>query len=137
MEIGGKKLLIALGALFILGIVLAMSNAYCAVNMGHVFAPLLYGIALVALTTGSAITLLFHWKIDKMQLEKVLKILPEDEAKIFKVLIAKKSVSQTELKYLSGLSKLKVSRIIIKLEQRNIVEKKPYGNTNLIVLKIN
>ncbi len=136
VEIANNKLFIALGLLFALGVVLAMSNAYCAVNMGHMFAPLLYGIALIALTAGGAIALLFQWKVDKMQLEKVMDILPEDERRVLKVIIEKKSIPQTELKYLSGLSKVKVSRIVSKIEQRKIIKKKPYGNTNLIILKI-
>lgn len=136
MEITKKKLLIALGLLFALGIILSMSNAYCAVNMGHLFAPLLYGIALTALATGGAITLLFQWKVDRMQLEKLIGMLPENERKILKIIIEKKSISQTELKHLSGLSKVKISRIVSRFEQRKIVEKKAYGNTNLIVKKI-
>lgn len=136
MEITKKKLIIALGLLFALGVFLAMSNAYCAINMGHLFAPLLYGIALIALTTGGAVALLFQWKVDKIQLEKLISILPKDERRVLKVIIEKKSVSQTELKHLSELSKVKVSRIVSKLEQRKIIEKKPYGNTNLIIRKI-
>jgi len=136
MEIGRNKLFVALGALFILGIVLSVSNAYCAVNMGHVFAPLLYGIALAALATGAAIALLFQWKIDRLQFEKIIGVLPEDERKVLKVLIEKKSISQSELRYQSGLSKVKVSRIIAKLSKRGIVDKKNYGNTNLIILKV-
>ena len=136
MEITNKKLIIAVGLLFALGVNLAWSNAYCAVSMGHMFAPLLYGIALIALATGGAITLLFQWKVDRIQLEKVISILPNDEKKVLKIIIDKKSISQTELKYLSELSKVKVSRIVSKLEQRNIIEKKPYGNTNLITRKI-
>ncbi len=136
MEITNKKLLIALGLLFALGIALAWSNAYCAVSMGHMFAPLLYGITLIALATGGAITLLFQWKVDRIQLEKVISILPQDERKVLKIIIDKKSVSQGELKILSGLSRVKVSRVISKLEQREIIEKKPYGNTNLITRKI-
>ena len=136
MEITNKKLIIAIGLLFALGVALAYSNAYCAVNMGHMFAPLLYGIALIALAAGGAIALLFQWKVDRIQLEKVISILPDDEKKVLKIIIDKKSISQTDLKYLSELSKVKVSRVVSKLEQRNIIEKKPYGNTNLIIRKI-
>jgi uncharacterized membrane protein len=136
MEITRNKLIIAVGLLFALGIVLAWSNAYCAVSMGHMFAPLLYGIALIALATGGAIALLFQWKVDRVQLEKVIAILPEDERKVLRAVIDKRSVSQSELKFLAGLSKVKVSRVVSKLEQRNIIEKRPYGNTNLIIRKI-
>lgn len=136
MEIQKGKILIALGLLFALGVILAMSNAYCAINMGHIFSPLLYGVALAGLAVGASIVLLFRWKIDKMQLNKIITILPEDEKKVLNALIDKKSVSQTELRYLTNLTKLQVSRVVARLELRKIVEKKPYGNTNLIVLKI-
>ncbi len=136
VEITSRKLIIAFGMLFALGVILALSNAYCAANMGHLFAPLLYGIALIALATGGAIALLLQWKIDKMQLEKIISILPEDERKVIKVIIDKRNITQSELRYLTGLSKVKISRIVSKFEQRGIIEKKPYGNTNLIVLRI-
>ena len=131
-----RKLIIAFGLLFALGVVLALSNAYCATNMGHLFAPLLYGIALIALATGGAIALLLQWKIDRLQLERIINILPEDDRKVIRVIIDKRNVTQSELRYLTGLSKVKISRIISKFEQRGIIEKKSYGNTNLIVLKI-
>lgn len=136
MEIGNRNLLIMFGLLFALGVLLAVSNAYCAINIGHVFAPLLYGIALVSLAAGGAIAMLFQWRIDKMQLERVISVLPEEERKVLKVVIDKKTVSQTDLRYLSGLSKVRVSRIISRLEQRSIIEKKPFGNTNMVILKI-
>jgi uncharacterized membrane protein len=47
----------------------------------------------------------------------------------------KGSITQTEIKSRSGLSKVKVSRILSRLEQRNVIEKKPHGNTNLIIKK--
>lgn len=80
-----------------------MSNAYCAVNMWNLFASYLYGIALIALTTGGAVVLLFQWKVDKIQFEKVISILPEDERRVLKIIIEKKSIFQTELKHLSEL----------------------------------
>jgi len=123
MEITNKKLIIAVGLLFALGVNLAWSNAYCAVSMGHMFAPLLYGIALIALATGGAITLLFQWKVDRIQLEKVISILPNDEKKVLKIIIDKKSISQTELKYLSELSKVKVSRIVSKLNREILLRR--------------
>jgi len=136
VEVTSRNLLIALGALFILGAVLAMTNAYCAINMGHLFAPFLYGVALSALATGGAITLLFQWKVDKKQLKRILSILPVDEAKLLTVIIEQDRITQQELTARSELSKVKVSRILSKLEQRNIIEKKPYGNTNLIIKKL-
>ena len=135
IEAAHRNLIIAFGLLFSLGVVLAVSNAACAINMGHLFAPFLYGVALVGLATGGAVTLLFQWKVDKMQLKRILSILPADEASVLTTIIEKGSITQTEIKSRSGLSKVKVSRILSRLEQRNVIEKKPHGNTNLIIKK--
>ncbi len=136
IEISTRKLIIAFGLLLSLGMILAISNAYCATNMGHLYSPLLYGVTLIALTTGVAIALLLQWKIDKLQLERIINILPEDDRKVIKVILdKKKNITQSELRYLTGLSKVKISRILSKFEQRGIIEKKAYGNTNLIILK--
>jgi len=131
-----KKIVIAIILIFVLGIVMAISNAYCAVNIGHLFAPLMYTVALISLAIGGTITFIFAWKIDQIQLEKVISILPDEERKVLKIIINEKKITQTELKIVSGLSKVKVSRIVSKLEQRKIIEKKPYGNTNLIIKQI-
>ncbi len=135
IEAAHRNLIIALGLLFSLGVALAISNAACAINMGHLFAPFLYGVAFVGLATGGAVTLLFQWKVDKMQLKRILSILPVDEASVLTTIIEKGSVTQAELRSRSGLSKVKVSRILSRLEQRNVIEKKPHGNTNLIIKK--
>ena len=90
IEAAHRNLIIALGSLFFLGVALAVSNAACAINMGRLFAPFLYGVALVGLATGGAITLLFQWKVDKMQLKRILSILPVDEASVLTTIIEKR-----------------------------------------------
>jgi uncharacterized membrane protein len=45
-----------------------------------------------------------------------------------------KQLTQSRLKDLTGLSKVKLSRVIARLEKREVVGKRPYGNTNLIFL---
>jgi uncharacterized membrane protein len=45
-----------------------------------------------------------------------------------------KQLTQSRLKDLTGLSKVKLSRIIARLEKREVVGKRPYGNTNLVFL---
>lgn len=136
IELTRTRLLITLGLLLILGIALSISNAYCAINMGHLYSPFLYGIAIIAFATGSAVTLLFQWKINRIQLEKVINILPEDEKIVVRIIAEKKSITQTDLRHMSNISKVKLSRIIKRLEQRKIIEKKMYGNTNLIISSI-
>lgn len=136
IEFSRKKLVLLLGLLFGLGIFLSVSNAFCAVALGRLFAPFLYGITIVAFAAGVATALVFQWKIDRVQLSKAFSILPEDEKNVLMIITEKKHITQTDLRLMSGLSKVKVSRIIDRLEKRKIVEKKPYGNTNLIISNI-
>ena len=74
-------------------------------------------------------------KINKIQLERVLKILPREERVVVKILLDNDgSVEQNKLVVLSGFNKVQISRILHKLDQRGVVEKKHMGNTNLVVL---
>lgn len=61
---------------------------------------------------------------------------PSDDSKVLKEIIEHGRITQRELKYRSGLSKMKVSRILSRFEQRDVIGKKPYGNTNLIIRKL-
>lgn len=68
-------------------------------------------------------------EVDKSKLD-------EDERKVFGILQeAKGSVFQSELIKQSGYSKVKVSRILDRLEHREIIERKRRGMSNLVVLR--
>lgn len=62
-------------------------------------------------------------------------LLPEE--RLFVELLEKNSgeLTQTELVKRSGFNKLKVSRVVKRLESLNMVDKHPYGMTNIIRLK--
>ena len=80
---------------------------------------------------------MFQLKINKLQLERVLKILPGEERKVVKILLDNNnSIEQNKLVVLSGFTKVRISRILQKLAEREVVEKKNIGNTNLVVLRI-
>ena len=85
---------------------------------------------------GALIILLFQWRISQRQYHNTLKVLPQDERVILEILLKEKKIEQIYLVAESGLSKVKVSRLLAKLEQRGIILKKPLGNTNLIKLNI-
>jgi uncharacterized membrane protein len=136
MEVSETRLAIAIIAVFGLGIVLAILNGYYIEDTGSSIPLAIYAITAAAMVVGALIVLLFQWKINQQQLKRVLQVLPEDERKIVELLLANKRMEQTYIVAESGLSKVKVSRVIMKLEQRHIVEKKPLGNTNLIKLTI-
>ena len=82
------------------------------------------------------IILLFQWRISKMQMDRFIRVLPPDEREILAILLKEKRMDQTYLVAESGLSRVKVSRILMRLEQRGIIEKKQMGNTNLIRLLV-
>lgn len=67
---------------------------------------------------------------------KVLKTLQGDEKLVLeKVIEADGSIFQSDLVSKSGLGKVKVSRILDKLEGKGLVETKTRGMTNVVLLK--
>lgn len=59
----------------------------------------------------------------------------EYEKQVYRVLQPEGSMYQSDLIKHTGLSKVKMSRILDKLEGRNIIERKRRGMTNIVVLK--
>ncbi|RMF06595.1 hypothetical protein D6764_01890 [Candidatus Woesearchaeota archaeon] len=139
MELSGKKLAVSASMIFLLGALITIFSVYHSLHMGHSYLqyPLfLYGTTILSLITGGIIVYLFEEKINTLQLEKLLSVLPADERKVVKLLLERKEIEQKKLATLAGLSTVKTSRIISLLEQRGIVEKKKQGYTNLIILRL-
>lgn len=63
-----------------------------------------------------------------------LSLLKEDERKVLEA-IMEGEITQKELRKKLGFSKAKLSRVIRDLEERGIIEKRPYHRTNIISLK--
>lgn len=136
MEVSETRLGVAIIAVFGLGILFSVLNGYYIEDTGEPIPMMVYGMTAVAMGVGALLVMLFQWKISQKQLYRILKVLPEDERAIVEILVKEKRMEQNLLVAESGLSKVKVSRTLSKLEQRNIIEKKPLGNTNLIKLVI-
>ncbi|MAG38875.1 hypothetical protein CMO90_02195 [Candidatus Woesearchaeota archaeon] len=137
MDIDNKRLIIGMSFIFVLGIMFAIVNGFYTSSTNEQLPLIVYGISFLSIIIGAFIVVLFQWKINKIQLEKVLKILPSEERVIVKVLLDNDdSIEQNKLVVLSGFTKVKVSRIVKKLVEREVVEKKFMGNTNLVLLKI-
>lgn len=137
MEISPKKLVIGLGLIFLLGIMFSVVNGNYVQKNEQPLPLVFYAISLVSIIIGGFMILIFQWKINKVQLERVLKILPEDERKIVALLLKNNnSLEQNKLVAFTGINKVKMSRIISELERRGVVKKTNLGNTNLIVLDI-
>jgi len=137
MEIDPKKLIFALILVFLLGISFAVVNGYYVQKEGDVLPLIVYAISFVSILIGGFIVVMFQWKINKVQLEKLTKLLPPEERVIVKLLMQhNNSLEQNKIVAFSSYTKVKVSRIVKELELRGVVKKTNLGNTNLIVLDI-
>jgi uncharacterized membrane protein len=137
IELPLNRLIIGFGLIFILGVLFAILNGYYVQESGDSLPIIVYAISLISLFIGIFLILLFQWKINKNQLEKILFLLPKDEAEIIKCLIDNNyKLEQNHLVALTGYNKVRISRMTSKYEQKGIIEKRNIGNTNLIILKL-
>lgn len=137
MEVSPKKLITALALVFLLGVLFAFVNGFYTEKEGSALPLIVYAISAVSLVIGGSIVIMFQWKINKMQIQKVVKILPQEERKIVTILLENNnSIEQNRLVALSGFNKVKISRLVKELGDRGVVKKADLGNTNLIVLTI-
>ncbi|MBC8500778.1 MAG: hypothetical protein ISS25_00085 [Nanoarchaeota archaeon] len=137
MEIDNKKLVIGLTLVFILGVLFAIVNGIYTSSTNEQLPLIVYGISFLSILIGAFIVVMFQWKINRIQVEKVLKIVPREERIIVKILLDNNnSIEQNKMVVLSGISKVQVSRTVQKLVEREVVEKKNMGNTNLILLRL-
>ena len=61
--------------------------------------------------------------------------LDKDEKKIYEFILLKKQTKQKEIQKELNMSKARLSKLIRKLEEKELIEKKPVGRTNLIKIK--
>ncbi len=137
MEIDNKRLVIGLSLVFVLGILFAIVNGIYTSSTNHQLPLIVYGISFLSILVGAFIVVMFQFKISKIQLERVLKILPKEERTVVKILLDNSnSIEQNKLVVLSGFTKVQISRIVQKLVERDVVEKRNMGNTNLVILRV-
>ena len=75
-------------------------------------------------------------QLTKENYKQVMSKMEEDDKKVFeKVLDSQGSIMQSELVEKTGFTKVKISRILDKLEGRALIERKRRGMTNVVVLK--
>ncbi|MBS3155474.1 MarR family transcriptional regulator [Candidatus Woesearchaeota archaeon] len=67
-------------------------------------------------------------------LEKI-KTLTEEEKKIYELIKEEGSIFQSDLVEKSGLDKVKITRILDRLEGKQIIERKRRGMTNVVIIK--
>ena len=137
MEIDNKRLVIGLSLVLLLGITFAVVNGFYTSATNEQLPLIVYAISFLSIFVGAFIVVMFQFKINKMQIEKVLKLLPREERTVVKILLDNSnSIEQNKLVVLSGFTKVQISRILQKLSEREVIEKKNMGNTNLVMLKI-
>jgi uncharacterized membrane protein len=75
-------------------------------------------------------------KLTRENYQKVMSGLEKDEKKVLSAVVdAKGSVMQSELVDKIGMTKVKVTRILDRLEGRGLIERKRRGMTNVVILK--
>jgi uncharacterized membrane protein len=68
--------------------------------------------------------------------EQNLKLLDQDEKKVYQLLIdSQGTIFQSDLVDKSGFDKVKVTRILDRLEGRQLIERRRRGMTNVVLLK--
>jgi hypothetical protein len=75
-------------------------------------------------------------QITKDNYRKVMKAMSKEEKQVFeKIIDAQGSISQSTLVKETGFSKVKVSRVLDRLEVKSLIERRRRGMSNVIVLK--
>ena len=64
-----------------------------------------------------------------------LQLLEKDEKEVYMFIIQEGSVLQKDIVLELGINKVKVTRILDKLERRGVIQRLSYGNTNKIIVK--
>lgn len=137
VEISVNRLIIGFALVFFLGILFAVLNGYYVKESGDSLPLIVYGISIISLVIGGIIILLFQQKINKLQLDSILNILPRDEAEVIRILIENNNrLEQNHIVAYTGYNKVRISRVLKILETRGVIEKRNVGNTNLVILSL-
>ena len=131
-----KNLLRIIVLIFLFGFFFSGLNSIHIYTLDHALRPEMYLLAMEFLSLGGLSVLSVKEKISRSQVEKTLRILPKDEELILREIIHSKTILQQDLVDKTGVYKMKVSRMMQKFEQAQVIMKKPYGNTNLITSKL-
>ncbi len=131
-----RRILIAILLVFFFGLSLTAFNSFHVLVLGHPLEFVLYPLAIEFFALGGLANLLLRKRISYVQFNRILDILPKDEGTLLKIISSEKSITQKDLVDKTGIYKMKVSRILQKFEQKGIIERKPYGYTNMILSKI-
>ncbi len=118
------------------------TNAACSIT-GHIPMESYVGVTSIILLAGFGAFLMFKVqkseKLDKEMLRKIKeneKHLGGDEKSVYQVISdSSGALFQSEVVEKSGFGKVKVTRILDKLEAKGLIERRRRGMTNMILLK--
>lgn len=119
-----------------------VTNAACSIT-GHIPLESYVGIISIIVLAGFGAFLMFKVqkseKLDKEMLRKIKeneKRLGGDEKSVYQVIAdSSGALFQSEVVEKSGFGKVKVTRILDKLEAKGLIERRRRGMTNMILLK--
>lgn len=131
-----KRIIIGFVLIFLLGVFISVLNSIHVIELEHPLRPSNYIFSAESLAIGGLIVMLLRSKISNIQITKTLSILTEDHRNVLELLISRKTITQMDIVNETGINKMKVSRIIWKFKQAELVDKRQYGNTNLIISRV-
>jgi uncharacterized membrane protein len=114
----------------------------CPIKRGALPAESIVGLIFLASLIGVSLYLIFFVKPvqvvakDMAKFKKIAKTLQEEERRVYELIVeAGGSIFQSDLVSKTGFSKVKISRILDKLESRGLLERRRRGMANLVVIK--
>lgn len=119
----------------------------CPIKRGSLPSESILAFSLIAIIffIGLYLTLFFKQSLylsasqeskDLEKFKEISKTLQNDEKKVYDLILeAGGSIFQSELVSKTGFSKVKITRILDRLETRGLIERKRRGMTNLVALK--
>ena len=96
---------------------------------------LIAAIVVVVLTLGAGISIVLPKKIQQPSIKVDTSKLDSEEKKIYEIIKKNNGVYQSDLIKETGFSKVKITRVLDKLESKGIIERRRRGMTNAIFLK--
>lgn len=96
---------------------------------------LIFVIVVVVLALGIGIMLVIPKRMQQSSIKVDTSKLDTEERKIYNILKNNNGIYQSDLIKETGLSKVKITRVLDKLESKGIIERRRRGMTNAIFLK--
>ncbi len=123
-------LIVSLSSLYVQTQIESGNVCGCAIPL-YIFIPFLSSLGLFI---GTLVYYFLRPVVEKrIKLEEIIPpFLDKDESAIVGILLKEGKITQASLLRRTGLSKVKVFRIVERLRKKGVVIKRPYGKTNVI-----